>query len=55
VVSADGEHDGLRDRQTLFVTARTVEGHLTHVFNKLDVKTRTDLPAALAAPTSSPR
>jgi DNA-binding CsgD family transcriptional regulator len=37
--------------QTLFVTSRTVEGHLTHVFQKLDVNTRTELPAALAAPT----
>ena len=32
--------------------ARTVEGHLTNVFNKLDVKARTDLPGALAAPMS---
>jgi DNA-binding CsgD family transcriptional regulator len=50
--------DGLTNReiaQTLFVTARTVEGHLTHVFYKLDVKARTALPAALAAPTSAIR
>jgi DNA-binding CsgD family transcriptional regulator len=43
--------NGLSNReiaQTLFVTARTVEGHLTNVFNKLDVKTRSGLPAALA-------
>jgi DNA-binding CsgD family transcriptional regulator len=39
--------------QTLFVTSRTVEGHLTHVFQKLDVKARTELPAALAAPTQA--
>jgi DNA-binding CsgD family transcriptional regulator len=39
--------------QTLFVTARTVEGHLTHVFQKLDVKARTELAAALAAPTQA--
>jgi DNA-binding CsgD family transcriptional regulator len=39
--------------QTLFVTARTVEGHLTHVFQKLDVSARTELPAALAAPTQT--
>ena len=39
--------------QTLFVTARTVEGHLTHVFLKLDVKARTEIPAALAAPTQA--
>jgi DNA-binding CsgD family transcriptional regulator len=50
--------EGLTNReiaQTLFVTARTVEGHLTHVFYKLDVKARTELPAALAAPTSAVR
>jgi DNA-binding CsgD family transcriptional regulator len=39
--------------QTLFVTARTVEGHLTNVFLKLDVKARIELPAALAAPTQA--
>jgi DNA-binding NarL/FixJ family response regulator len=39
--------------QTLFVTSRTVEGHLTHVFQKLDVSARTELPAALAAPTQA--
>jgi DNA-binding CsgD family transcriptional regulator len=50
--------DGLTNReiaQTLFVTDRTVEGHLTHVFYKLDVKTRTALPAALSAPTQAVR
>ena len=41
--------EGLSNReiaQTLFVTARTVEGHLTNVLKKLDVKTRSGLPAA---------
>jgi DNA-binding CsgD family transcriptional regulator len=41
---------GLTNReiaQALFVTARTVEGHLTHVFQKLDVSGRTELAAAL--------
>jgi DNA-binding NarL/FixJ family response regulator len=33
--------------QTLFVTARTVETHLTSVFAKLEVKARTDLSEAL--------
>jgi DNA-binding NarL/FixJ family response regulator len=50
--------DGLTNReiaQTLFVTARTVEGHLTNVFQKLDVNTRTGLPAALATPTRAAR
>jgi DNA-binding CsgD family transcriptional regulator len=49
---------GLTNReiaQTLFITSRTVEGHLTHVFNKLDVKTRTGLTAALASPTEALR
>jgi DNA-binding CsgD family transcriptional regulator len=50
--------EGLTNReiaQTLFVTARTVEGHLTSVFQKLDVKARTELAAALAAPTRAAR
>ena len=41
--------------QTLFITTRTVEGHLTHVFNKLNVKGRTELPAALATSTQAVR
>jgi DNA-binding CsgD family transcriptional regulator len=49
---------GLSNReiaQTLFVTARTVEGHLTSVFRKLRVQSRDELPAALAsgAPVSA--
>ena len=43
--------EGLSNReiaQTLFVTARTVEGHLTSVFRKLRVHSRDELPAALA-------
>ncbi len=42
---------GLTNReiaQTLFVTARTVEGHLTNVFRKLDVRAREQLADALA-------
>ena len=41
---------GLTNRQiaqNLFITARTVEGHLTSVFTKLDVRTRMELAAAL--------
>src|SRR5262249_1790121 len=43
--------EGLTNReiaQMLFVTARTVEGHLTHVFRKLRVDSRDDLGTALA-------
>ena len=29
--------------QALFVTARTVEGHLTQAFRKLDLRSREDL------------
>jgi DNA-binding NarL/FixJ family response regulator len=50
--------EGLTNRQiaqALFVTARTVESHLTNVFNKLGVKARTELPAALATPTQATR
>jgi DNA-binding NarL/FixJ family response regulator len=48
---ADLAERGLTNReiaQTLFVTARTVEGHLTSVFRKLQLESRTDLRAALA-------
>jgi len=50
--------EGLTNReiaQTLFITSRTVEGHLTNVFNKLDIKTRTRLPTALGSPTQAVR
>jgi len=43
---------GLTNReiaQTLFITARTVEGHLTSVFRKLMLDSRDALPAALAS------
>ena len=44
---------GLANRdiaQQLFITTRTVEGHLTHVYQKLDITSRGQLPAALATP-----
>ena len=43
--------DGLTNReiaQALFVTMRTVEGHLTQVFRKLDLSSREQLAGALA-------
>jgi DNA-binding NarL/FixJ family response regulator len=51
-LAAEGLSNG-QIAQTLFITSRTVEGHLTHVFQKLDVNARTELPAALAAPTNA--
>ena len=33
--------------QHLFVTTRTVEGHLTHAYQKLDITSRDQLAAAL--------
>jgi DNA-binding CsgD family transcriptional regulator len=49
--------DGLTNReiaQTLFITARTVEGHLTSVFRKLMLDSRDGLPAALSAGPAVP-
>jgi len=46
--------DGLGNReiaQALFVTMRTVEGHLTNTYTKLNISARGDLAAALAAST----
>ena len=43
--------DGLSNRdvaQTLFVSMPTVEQHLGSVYRKLDLSSRTELPAALA-------
>jgi len=34
--------------QALFVTEKTVEMHLTNVYRKLEISTRTELPEALA-------
>ena len=45
---------GLTNReiaQSLFVTSRTVEGHLTSVFRKLQLDSRSELPAVLADET----
>ncbi len=43
--------------QALFVTAKTVETHLGHVYQKLDISSRKELPAALelgGSPTATP-
>jgi DNA-binding CsgD family transcriptional regulator len=48
---------GLTNReiaQTLFVTARTVEGHLTSAFHKLQLSSRDELPAARASDAPGP-
>jgi DNA-binding CsgD family transcriptional regulator len=48
---------GLSNReiaQNLFVTARTVEGHLTHAYHKLAITSREQLHAALASPDTGP-
>lgn len=42
--------DGLTNRdiaQALFITPRTVEGHLTHIYRKLDVSSRGELSAVV--------
>lgn len=44
--------EGMTNReiaQALFVTPKTIEMHLGHVFSKLDVRSRTALPAALSS------
>ena len=49
---AEFASQGLTNReiaQALFVTARTVEGHLTSVFRKLEVDSRDELPAVLGS------
>jgi DNA-binding CsgD family transcriptional regulator len=49
--------EGLSNReiaQSLFVTIRTVETHLSGVFRKLDLHSRTQLPAALAPDGAAP-
>ena len=36
--------------QALFVTAKTVENHLSHAYHKLGIASRSELPEALAPP-----
>jgi DNA-binding CsgD family transcriptional regulator len=45
--------EGRTNRETaekLFVTQRTVETHLGHIFQKLNIRSRNELPRELAAP-----
>ncbi len=45
--------EGMTNRevaQTLYVTAKTVETHLRHCYQKLEISGRAELPGALAAP-----
>jgi DNA-binding CsgD family transcriptional regulator len=42
------QHTNREIAQTLFITTRTVEGHLTSVFRKLRLHSRDELPATLA-------
>lgn len=51
---ADLASQGLTNReiaQTLFITTRTVEGHLTSIFRKLQLDSRNDLAALLTDST----
>lgn len=53
---ADLAASGLSNRQiaqSLFVTVKTVEAHLSAVYGKLDIGSRRELPAALAGGTSA--
>ena len=50
--------DGMGNReiaQALFVTLRTVEGHLTQAFAKLEIGSRDELRDAIAPDTASLR
>ena len=40
--------------QALFVTLRTVEGHLTNAFRKLEISTREELPQAMTMEEAVP-
>jgi DNA-binding CsgD family transcriptional regulator len=41
--------------QAVFVTLNTVEGHLRHVYRKLSVRSRAELPTALRSAVPDPR
>jgi DNA-binding CsgD family transcriptional regulator len=46
-LAAEG-HSNREIAELLYVTQRTVETHLTHAFQKLDVTSRSQLPARMA-------
>ena len=49
--------DGMSNKeiaQTLFITIKTVEVHLSHAYRKLEINSRTQLDTALLAPAPSP-
>ena len=50
--AADG-HSNREIAEQLYVTQRTVETHLTHAFQKLDIRARAELPVALARSDSA--
>jgi len=50
---AAGESTSRQIAQTLFITQRTVEVHLTSVYRKLTISSRLQLAAALAVPARS--
>ena len=50
--------DGMSNKeiaQTLFVTIKTVEVHLSHAYRKLDISSRAQLDKALLTPAPSPK
>lgn len=53
-LAVDG-HSNREIAEQLYVTQRTVETHLTHVFQKLDIRARAELRAALAGDDSAAR
>lgn len=49
-MAADGRSNP-QIAQALFVTIRTVERHVTHAYQKLDIDSRKQLPQALGTAT----
>ncbi|MDP8910004.1 MAG: LuxR C-terminal-related transcriptional regulator, partial [Chloroflexota bacterium] len=52
-LAADG-HSNREIAQALFVTQKTVETHLSNAYRKLDVSSRSELPARLASEQGTP-